>query len=49
LGILVTKGRMQSAEGLTERARHYIAGIRRLYQSEPVEQPPVVERLRYVK
>jgi biotin carboxylase len=49
LGILVTKGHMQSAEGLTERARHYIAGIRRLYQSEPVEQPPVVEPLRYVK
>jgi biotin carboxylase len=49
LGILVTKGRMQSAEGLTERARHYIEGIRRLYQSEPVEQTPAVEPLRYVK
>ena len=26
LGILVTKGRMQTAEGLTERCRHYIDG-----------------------
>src|SRR5919109_1558942 len=33
LGILVTKGHMQTGEGLTERARHYIDGIRRLYAS----------------
>jgi hypothetical protein len=49
LGILVTKGRMQTAEGLTERARHYIDGIRSLYFSESVEQPPPVVPLGYVK
>jgi biotin carboxylase len=49
LGILVTKGHMQTAEGLTERARHYIDGIRRLYASEPIEQPPNVVPLAYVK
>jgi biotin carboxylase len=49
LGILVTKGRMQTAEGLTERARHYIDGVRALYESEPVAEPPVLEPLRYVK
>ena len=49
LGILVTKGRMQSAEGLTEQARHYIDGIRRLYHCEPVDRPPAVVPLAYVK
>jgi biotin carboxylase len=49
LGILVTKGHMQTGEGLTERARHYIEGIRRLYDSEPVEQPPAVVPLAAVK
>jgi biotin carboxylase len=49
LGILVTKGRMQTAEGLTDRARHYIDGIRSLYFSESVEEPPAVVPLRYVK
>jgi biotin carboxylase len=49
LGVLVTKGRMQTAEGLTERARHYINGIRRVYESEPVAQPPTLVPLAYVK
>jgi biotin carboxylase len=49
LGILVTKGRMQTGEGLTEHARQYIKGIRAMYDSEPVAEPPVLEPLRYVK
>lgn len=40
LGILVTKGRMQTSEGLTPRAQRYIDGIRALYQSVPVPEPP---------
>ena len=50
LGILVTKGRMQTAEGLTQRCRHYIDGIRAQYVSEPLpETPPVgADRLREV-
>ncbi len=38
LGILVTKGRMQTDDGLTPMAEQYIAGIRHLYRSEPVDQ-----------
>ena len=49
LGILVTKGRMQTAEGLTDRCRHYIEGIRSHYQSEPLPQPPAVKPVAYVK
>jgi len=49
LGILVTKGRMQTAEGLTDRARHYIDGIRGQYESEPLEKPPAVVPLAAVK
>ncbi len=49
LGILVTKGRMQTAEGLTERCRRYIAGIRSHYQSEPLPQAPAVMPIAYVK
>jgi biotin carboxylase len=49
LGILVTKGRMQTATGLTERCRRYIDGIRSQYLSEPLEQPPAVVALAYVK
>ena len=49
LGILVTKGRMQTAEGLTDRCRHYIEGIRAHYQSEPLPQPPAVKPVAYVK
>jgi hypothetical protein len=40
LGILVTKGRMQTAEGLTERARHYIDCVRAQYVTEPLEEAP---------
>jgi biotin carboxylase len=49
LGILVTKGRMQTAEGLTQRCRTYIAGIRSQYRSEPLPEasPPVP--IAYVK
>jgi biotin carboxylase len=42
LGILVSKGRMQTDSGLTERCRRYIDGIRSRYVTEPVEQPAVV-------
>jgi hypothetical protein len=49
LGILVTKGRMQTAEGLTERCRHYIEGIRAAYKSEPLPQAPPVMPIAYVK
>ena len=49
LGILVTKGRMQTAEGLTDRCRRYIEGIRAHYQSEPLPQPQPVKPVAYVK
>ena len=49
LGILVTKGRMQTAAGLTERCRHYIEGIRAQYKSEPLPQAPPVMPIAYVK
>jgi biotin carboxylase len=49
LGILVTKGRMQTAEGLTERCRRYIDGIRGQYESEPLPEPPAVMPIAYVK
>jgi biotin carboxylase len=49
LGILVTKGRMQTAEGLTERCRRYITGIRAHYQSEPLPAAPAVRPIAYVK
>ena len=49
LGILVTKGRMQTASGLTERCRRYIDGIRSKYISEPIGQPPAVIPVAYVK
>jgi biotin carboxylase len=49
LGILVTKGRMQTAEGLTERCRRYIDGIRAHYHSEPLPQTPAVVPIAYVK
>ena len=49
LGILVTKGRMQTAAGLTERCRHYIEGIRAAYKSEPLPQAPPVMPIAYVK
>jgi biotin carboxylase len=49
LGILVTKGRMQTADGLTERCRRYITGIRAHYQSEPLPAAPDVKPIAYVK
>jgi biotin carboxylase len=49
LGILVTKGRMQTADGLTDRCRRYIDGIRAHYQSELLPQAPPVMPIAYVK
>lgn len=49
LGILVTKGRMQTSDGLTERCRHYIEGVRAIYVSEPLAKPPPVLPTVYVK
>jgi len=49
LGILVTKGRMQTADGLTKRCRDYIDGIRAHYHSEPVPDAPAVLPIAYVK
>ena len=42
LGILVTKCRMQTDGGLSQRCRDYIHGIRAHYLSEPIEPPPAV-------
>jgi len=45
LGVLVARDRMQTANGLTDRAVRYIEGIRALYVSEPlVGAAPVVAR-----
>ena len=49
LGILITKGRMQTSEGLTERCRRYIDGIRSFYVSEPVPDAPTQLPIAYVK
>jgi len=49
LGILVTKGRMQTADGLTQRCRDYIEGIRSHYQSESVDHAPQLQPIAYVK
>jgi biotin carboxylase len=49
LGILVTKGRMQTPDGLTTRCRSYIEGIRSMYSSEAMPQPPLVVPIGYVK
>jgi hypothetical protein len=49
LGILVTKGRMQTSEGLTKRCQSYIEGIRSMYTSEPMPEPPAVVPIGYVK
>jgi hypothetical protein len=49
LGILVTKGRMQTANGLTKRSRRYIKGIRSQYTSEPLTKPPTLVPIGYVK
>ncbi|MBU3684959.1 MAG: biotin carboxylase [Mycobacteriaceae bacterium] len=49
LGILVTKGRMQTDEGLTKRCRDYIEGIRSMYTSEVLPDPPRMTPIGYVK
>jgi biotin carboxylase len=49
LGILVTKGRMQTADGLTKACRSYIDGIRAHYQSESVDPTPNLQPIAYVK
>jgi len=49
LGILVTKGRMQTSDGLTKRCRSYIDGIRSMYQSEVPPEPPTFVPIGYVK
>ena len=49
LGILVTKGRMQTADGLTDRCLRYIDGIRAHYRSEPLPDPPATMPIAYVK
>ncbi|NMO04224.1 biotin carboxylase [Gordonia sp. TBRC 11910] len=49
LGILVTKGRMQSAGDLTPRCRRYIDGIRRNYVTEAVPTAPAVINVDAVK
>jgi len=49
LGILVTKGRMQTADGLTDRCRRYIEGIRAQYHTEAIPNAPAVMPLAYVK
>ncbi len=49
LGILVTKGRMQTSAELTPRAHRYIDGIRKMYVSEPLPSPPAVMPIAYVK
>ena len=45
LGILVSKQRMQTERGLTDHSRRYIDGIRKMYVSEPLEQPKVMSVL----
>lgn len=49
LGILVTKGRMQTADGLTDQSRRWIDGIRAQYVSEPLPDAPPVMPIAYVK
>ena len=49
LGIVVTKGRMQTAAGLTERCRRYIDGIRSQFVSVPLRQRPAVAPVGYLK
>lgn len=49
LGVLVTKGRMQTDDGLTQRCRQYIDGIRAHYVSEKLPETPTVIPIGYVK
>jgi hypothetical protein len=46
---MVTKGRMQNADGLTHRCRSYIEGIRAHYVSEVIDPAPAVSPIAYVK
>ncbi len=49
LGVLVTKGRMQTADGLTPRCMTYIDGFRAQYRSEALPSAPAVVPIAYVK
>lgn len=49
LGVLVSKGRMQSGAALTDLARSYITAVHQLYVGEPVVDPPALSPLAYVK
>jgi hypothetical protein len=49
LGILVTKGRMQTSEGLTSKCRSWIDGIRSQYVSQAIANPPEQVPIAYVK
>ncbi len=49
LGVLVTKGRMQTDDGLTQRCRSYIDGVRSMYVSEPLPEAPTMIPISYVK
>jgi biotin carboxylase len=49
LGILVTKGRMQTDAGLTDLCHKYIQGIREQYVSEPIQDPPNLTPLSWAK
>ncbi len=49
LGILVTKGRLQTADGLTRKCRTYIDAIRAQYVTEPIADPPATMPIAYVK
>jgi len=40
---------MQTSEGLTRRCRSYIAGIRAMYTSEAIPEPPTIAPIGYVK
>ena len=46
---MVHAGRMQTADGLTERCRQYISGIRSQYTSESPPETPTVIPIGYVK
>jgi hypothetical protein len=40
---------MQTDDGLTQRCRNYIDGVRAMYVSEPLPEAPVVVPISYVK
>ena len=49
LGILVSKGRMQTDAGLTTKCRNFIDAIRAQYVTTPIADPPAVMPIAYVK